>query len=138
MHQIWLKSYFWELMSQIWNIFLGVILVNLLYLKNYLEYFRSVWSAKKYIFSNKILKTFAWPKEYTQKKYWCLKMLLTWEDLELTISNFQQMFKQQMRIFERHSTRHLLKFCLFNFFHAELTQGKKCNILKINKKCENA
>ena len=56
MHKIWLKSYFWELLSQIWNIFLGVILVNLLYLKNYLEYFRSVWSAKKYFFQIKYWK----------------------------------------------------------------------------------
>ena len=53
MHQIWLKSLFSEFLSQIWNILLGVILVNLLYLKNYLEYFRSVWSAKKFFFQMK-------------------------------------------------------------------------------------
>ena len=53
MHQICLKSYFWELLSQIWSTFLSVILVDLLYLKNYLEYFRSVESAKKYFFQIK-------------------------------------------------------------------------------------
>ena len=66
-------------LHQIWCIFLGLFSVNLLYFENYLEYLRSVWSAKKYFFSNKMLKIFAWPKGCTQKTYWCLKMHLIYK-----------------------------------------------------------
>ena len=37
------------------------------------------------------------------------------------LRNVQQMFENQKRICERHSTRHLLKLPHFNFSRAELT-----------------
>ena len=55
---------------------LGVFLVNLLYFKNFLEYFRSVWSVRILFLSNQMLKVFVWLKGCTYTHTGWLKMAL--------------------------------------------------------------
>ena len=94
--------------------FLSVILVHSPYLKNYLEYSRSVWSAKKFFFFFFV--------SFFQIKYWkhlhdlkaALKRILMFENAfnlrGFGANNFNfSPNVHQMRICERHSTRHQSK-----------------------------